>query len=216
MAHLWVEVYFPNVGWVTFDPSPPADSSATFGQGRFAKAFSYLMLKAKMRWYRDVVAYDRGLQTTTLRKAGRGLGTMVSRLFTARKETTTEEGFDLPRVTGRILLGALLGGSLLAAVLKTPRLLRRQTYVLTADQTRAVRLYRRLLRRLREAGLDCRGKTAEEIEAELDVRDVTGLPTAREVLAIYNEVRFGGRSLQPQRYADLRKRLRECGASRSA
>lgn len=24
-AHAWVEVYFPDVGWVTFDPTPPAD-----------------------------------------------------------------------------------------------------------------------------------------------------------------------------------------------
>src|SRR5262245_66334104 len=31
-AHSWVEVYFPEYGWVTFDPTPPSQA-ATAGSG---------------------------------------------------------------------------------------------------------------------------------------------------------------------------------------
>ncbi|MEJ7817939.1 MAG: DUF3488 and transglutaminase-like domain-containing protein [Thermoleophilaceae bacterium] len=32
-AHSWVEVYFPRIGWVTFDPTPPAAPADRAGQG---------------------------------------------------------------------------------------------------------------------------------------------------------------------------------------
>ena len=32
-AHSWVEVAFPELGWVTFDPTPPAAPAERAGQG---------------------------------------------------------------------------------------------------------------------------------------------------------------------------------------
>ncbi len=31
-SHAWVEVYFPNIGWLTFDPTPPTYTDIVYGQ----------------------------------------------------------------------------------------------------------------------------------------------------------------------------------------
>ena len=59
-AHSWAEVFFPDAGWVTFDPSPRAAFEAqVFGvSGRLGKYFDSL----RWRWNRYVVDYNVGDQ----------------------------------------------------------------------------------------------------------------------------------------------------------
>jgi hypothetical protein len=53
-AHSWVEVYFPEFGWVTFDPTPPSPAIAPVGWSRLA-----LYLDAMEDLWRDwVINYD--------------------------------------------------------------------------------------------------------------------------------------------------------------
>ena len=55
-AHTWVEVFFPEYGWVTFDPTPPS-----LTESYFSSAFTDLGLwldSMKLQWYKWVVFYN--------------------------------------------------------------------------------------------------------------------------------------------------------------
>lgn len=61
-AHAWVEAYFPALGWVTFDPTPP-DPRAGVGV-----ASSWLYLDALETFWSDwIVQYDLGRQLSLAR-----------------------------------------------------------------------------------------------------------------------------------------------------
>ncbi len=57
-AHSWVEVFLDDVGWVTFDPTPPSDAAP---RSELGGAWAYVrdFLEAtSQRWERHVVGYD--------------------------------------------------------------------------------------------------------------------------------------------------------------
>jgi len=67
-AHSWVEVYFPNYGWISFDPTPAAGLETHTGLGR-----AMLYLDAVSSFWREwVVNYDFGHQRTLAVGAARG------------------------------------------------------------------------------------------------------------------------------------------------
>jgi hypothetical protein len=60
-AHSWVEAYEPRLGWITFDPTPPAPRSGSLGL--FGQAAMYLDA-AETFWQEWVVNYDLARQIT--------------------------------------------------------------------------------------------------------------------------------------------------------
>ncbi len=55
-AHAWVEAYLPDVGWTTFDPTPPAGRPSSRSSGwyhLFSQAYDYVIF----RWDRYVLTY---------------------------------------------------------------------------------------------------------------------------------------------------------------
>lgn len=63
-AHSWVEVFLEGEGWVTFDPTPPADAAP---KSEVAGAWAYLrdLIEAtSQRWDRHVVGYDLNQQVS--------------------------------------------------------------------------------------------------------------------------------------------------------
>jgi protein-glutamine gamma-glutamyltransferase len=59
-AHAWVEAYFPDRGWVTFDPTPPSASTTATGWGRIA-----MYMDAMATFWREwVVNYDAAHQSS--------------------------------------------------------------------------------------------------------------------------------------------------------
>lgn len=205
MAHLWVEAYFPGVGWTRFDPSPASDMTMT-GINRLRMALSRQLLQSRMFWYQSVMGFEGGWRLDQFfarrraasHAAGRGPGIGVP-------EPLMETGgglrfginFWISGVMALCLFG--FGAWRLAGALRAPKPVR-----LSQDQARAVRLYRELLARLERAGMACAGMTAEEVAPAAEMLHHVPRETVLEVVRAYNDARFGGRPLP----APLAKRLK--------
>jgi hypothetical protein len=70
-AHSWDEVYFPTVGWVTFDPTPSAsiDELGRGGSGPFARLGRFLDT-LKFQWSKWVIEYDLSSQLELFKSIG--------------------------------------------------------------------------------------------------------------------------------------------------
>lgn len=66
-AHSWVEAYFPEYGWYTFDPTPGGAQPAA---GGFNRAFLYVDAMREF-WHDWVVNYDTGHQASLALSAAR-------------------------------------------------------------------------------------------------------------------------------------------------
>jgi hypothetical protein len=207
MAHLWVEVYFIGVGWATFDPSPADAQSAALGRNPLLRFLSRQLLVAKMLWYRNVVSFNSGAQIAALRNVRTGVWGLKEGLFNWGSQQTPQ--FKPGPAFAALLMLLLLASAVAAGLVRWTRAAAHVRYPLTRDQGRAVRLYRRLLRKLERAGIKCKGLAAEEIQAALAATRPAALAGASTLLFAYNEARFGGRPLPPQSYRNLAKSLRQ-------
>src|SRR5262249_61114832 len=57
-AHSWVEVYLPERGWQTFDPTPPADALPRSEMSGLLALVRDIIEATGQRWDRYVVGYD--------------------------------------------------------------------------------------------------------------------------------------------------------------
>jgi protein-glutamine gamma-glutamyltransferase len=73
-AHSWAEVYFPSVGWVTFDatPSGAGDELSRGGGGVRAKLRRFFDT-LRFQWTKWVIDYDLGAQLALFASIGRSL-----------------------------------------------------------------------------------------------------------------------------------------------
>ncbi|HEX4488389.1 MAG TPA: DUF3488 and transglutaminase-like domain-containing protein [Terriglobales bacterium] len=75
-AHAWVEAFFPEYGWITFDPTPSAAMARATGWARIA-----LYVDAMKSFWRDwIVSYDAGQQRTLGQEAVSGGRQWVERI----------------------------------------------------------------------------------------------------------------------------------------
>lgn len=57
-AHAWVEVYFPEYGWITFDPTPPGNEASRGLFGRLSLYWDWM----QFTWSDWIINYDFGHQ----------------------------------------------------------------------------------------------------------------------------------------------------------
>lgn len=206
MAHLWVEVFFPGYGWVTFDPSPVAPEISSFGLSDIARAASMLAMKARLIWLQNVVGYNPGNTFESLRNSSFSFFGLDLRPRSANESATLvmqRPNFFRTVSYAFVLIVAVAVLYFLLRPLVPARTA--SSIALSADQLRAVRLYQTIARKLREIGLDPKGKTVEEILPQLG--DSLGMhtPTMTNALTAYNDVRFGRRPLSKNALSELRK-----------
>ena len=200
-AHSWVEVFFPEVGWVTFDPSP----RAAFEERTFvASGWAGKYLDAlRMRWNRYVIDYnvgDQALIAMSLRRQS-----MAFRQGLGRRWDLWS--FQVQRSLRRLWrqYGYALG--VLVAILAAGGFLLRKVpglgdigsaWILHVRGRRSpVAFYERMLRLLARRGCPRPPTiTAREFASGLADRPHLQVPVM-ELTALYERVRFGGDPLTP-------------------
>jgi transglutaminase-like putative cysteine protease len=210
-AHSWVEAYFPEFGWVTFDPTPAAQVSQT---GRLSRLELYLDAGREM-WREWVINYDFSHQVR--------LGNEIS-MTTGSVQSSFRNwlGHKYRRLLNRIAgwqqylesmsparMGVCCG--LLAVFLASPfaprawasfQRARRRRDPERAPATAASFWYLRLLRRLARDGVR---KNAAQTPAEFTSSIVD--PGIREGVALFTEhyerARFAGSVEDAQLLPDL-------------
>ena len=209
MAHLWVEVYFPDFDWVTFDPSPSAPEQPQFALGNFAAAASKFVMTARLIWLQNIVGYNPGNTFGALRDYSSQLFGFSTRSSNTNTSSTTpiEQPADMRFLSHGFVLFAAC--AVLYFLLRPLVPVRSTSSVPTTDdQQRAVRLYQTISRKLREMGLETEGQTVEELLPQLEANLGIHAPTMADALTAYNAVRFGRRSLPKEALSALSRGVR--------
>lgn len=212
MAHMWVEVYFINYGWVRFDPTPESDLPE-LEISAVSRYVSRKILNLKMMWFRDVVGYSGGIRLADLRRFSFGL---VWFDFDAMKSAVLDRPIlsgAIPKVVFWGVLALAVPVGLFSLVRRRPRRVSHHV-TFTPDQIRATRLFGKMKRRLQKLGIDCSGKSAGEVFVLLKGEAKLHEESAAVVIEAYRSARFGGRSLDRRRYAELNRAIHAMGASR--
>jgi len=184
-AHSWVEAYFPDLGFVRFDPTPPGDRGS-LQQGAWARMV-LLWDAVQQRWRAFVVDYDLFTQARAMQRSLDALGNVGQRLAGKAGPARTLRG---------VLLGIGVALVLALAIRSRRRRIRWTRWgsapapALTRAQRRALQLWRRGRATLRRAGVEVGpGTTPQEAARSAKV------PAALELADAYNAARWGGAQL---------------------
>ena len=210
-AHSWVEAYFPNYGWISFDPTPAAPLQIRTGWSR-----SMLYLDALASFWREwVISYDAGHQYTLGREATRnslewfqqawnwGRRQHQALLSAARRtqRTVSHSPFQWSITGGASALLLLVA----ANAKRLWRALRR--FRVAARPERAPSLaatiwYERMTRMLARKGWR---KSAAHTPEEflICIQDEAMRESVAEFTRHYESARFGGSAQDAQRLAEL-------------
>jgi transglutaminase-like putative cysteine protease len=208
-AHSWVEVFFPKVGWATFDPSPRAtfDQRTISQSGWAVKYFDAL----RMRWNRYVIDYNVGDQAQVvmnLRRQSLTFRRTIGRFWDLWSFQAWRAARRLWRQYG------FIGGVLLAIVVASVVLFRRAPlgrigFRRVRARPRPVVFYERMIRLLARRGFArSPAATAREFAAALAGRPELQGPVS-ELTAHYERVRFGGEPPTPAEAARIAGLLRD-------
>ncbi|MDB4950829.1 MAG: hypothetical protein JWM27_3478 [Gemmatimonadetes bacterium] len=182
-AHAWVEVWFPDVGWVSFDPTPPRGRQQALTDSERASwvwPARFWFDGVEHRWYKWVLDYNLDKQVALFRDAGD---------FFSRNRGTGAVAGARQRPGGGALAWALGAG--LVVFLLWLRGGRRGERV-----TEEGRIYLDLRRAYERAGWPRPpGETPLDFAAALRAKGAPAAQTAAHVVDLYLRARFGGRDI---------------------
>ena len=206
-AHSWVEVWFADLGWVPFDPTPSA-RNALVAEGAVGGWWSAALWfdGLEYRWYKWVIDYDLEKQI--------GIFSRVSELFSRNDRRGMEGGRggvgSAPRGVA-VGIAAGVRGALLWALRRRRR----------APLTEESRAYLALRRACSRAGIGGEGGPLEFAERVV-AADAPGAAPAAELVRLYVRARFGaedigdvGRARMRQALDEARAELRAAGRKRA-
>lgn len=213
-AHSWVEAWFPEQGWITFDPTPP-DPNA--GHSNLLSRVGLYMDAAETFWQDWVLNYDIDRQFTLVSRfeesRQRFNGNWLRSLQENAGRWMDRSGQWLARFAPFLLAGAAailalwLGGPRAWSWL-TARRHARRVMSGKASPADATLLYLRMLELLRRRGLE---KPAWITPGEF-VRQLPpspAVPLVEDLTRAYNDFRFGGHNDAGPRIVTLLAALEE-------
>jgi len=185
-AHTWVEAYFPEQGWVVFDPTPPDPNVQTNSMNAASRAYDMM----RLYWQRYVVKYSFNDQVRIVRFFDRETRQIGNRF----KNLKTLEWKDIVHFLDRHPWIWLVMGLLLGAFFILRAKFSWQGWTWAPKPPGSVRLYQAMLRRLEKQGVH---KPHNWTHLEfLDHLDPLPPDTRQRVEAItrfYERTRFGNR-----------------------
>ena len=214
-AHSWVEAYFSDYGWYTFDPTPPSAEPATKGWSRiwlYADAMSEF-------WQEWIINYDFAHQTSLSFRFARESQADFSRAqeWTKRQYDLWAEGFERlksnlyarPRAWALRLVSIVLSILLLAriaALVRTVRHLQLVRRPERAPRSAATIWYARLLKLLSRQGYKKSPTHTPQEFAESLETSALHLPVLRFTES-YERARFGQSSEDAARLPELYQKV---------
>lgn len=215
-AHSWVEVWFPQYGWISFDPTPPDPHYASSAWNRVL-----LYIDAGREFWREwIVNYDfshqRTLTATAVTRGGLGaasarqwLGRQFERLRRLASAATARASAAPARwTTGVVVVIALalvaLNARRLRRTLRELRLARRPEQ---APSSAAGVWYARLVKLLARRGWrKAPAQTPQEFAAAIEDLQLRHL--VAEFTATYERARFGDSAADAAALPELYRRVR--------
>jgi hypothetical protein len=210
-AHSWVEAYLPEVGWITFDPTPLAAAALRprgllYKLGQFSDSL-------EMSWSKYVIEYDL--------RAQQRLADRLHRVFTFGSGSRPAVGEPLklpPRRRWLLPLSYAGAGVLFAALVAWAlrrQLRRRQPAVQLQLETQGQ--LRRALQVLRRRGYHQRpGETLQQLAARVEAAGDSAGATFAELVHRYYAHRFGQQAIDLTEVARLTRVMARAPRSSSA
>lgn len=201
-AHSWVEVYIPNRGWRTFDPTPASRDAAGLKPNLWSDVAA-LVDALRTRWNTSVVGYDLRAQMDLMRRIGRLLSSSDRG---GSSQIKLPEDFDwrqwLPSRTALVVVALLAVGFVVWWRRRRGDAV--QVRPLSREAAQAVRVYQKLERALERHGRGRPpGSTPVEHAAYLREQGFEASDEVDRVTDQYMAARYGGRTLDPAELASL-------------
>jgi protein-glutamine gamma-glutamyltransferase len=217
-AHAWVEVYFPNYGWITFDPTPPGSDQHSGVFGRLSMYWDWF----QFTWGEWVINYDFTHQMTlgrALNRSSRSWGDRVRDAYGQKRDAVMHALVALDRkveaspwllpgtlILLLVVLFALRGKWMIRYGLARWSLRTRRTGNLTASL--AALEYTEMLRVLERCGWrKSPSQTPLEFAAAIPAPDVSA-PVA-QLTELYQSARFGSHPARVERMSSLLRAIRD-------
>jgi transglutaminase-like putative cysteine protease len=223
-AHAWVEVFFPEYGWITFDPTPPGNSQRHGILDRLNLYWDWF----QFAWGEWVINYDFSHQLTlgqSLQKTSRNWGDRAREVWRTKERAATARLLALDRrleaskyflpsilVLLLVMLFVVRGRSMIRYAAARWSLRARRTGNLTASL--ASLEYAEMLRLLEQRGWKrSASQTALEFASAIPAGDLSA-PIAR-LTELYQSARFGDHPARIEQMSSILRFIRDSLRSRT-
>jgi hypothetical protein len=195
-----VEVWFENLGWVTFDPTPPAGRRPLATTGVLARMKAFFD-SLRMRWHRWVIDYDVNRQVGLIQD-------LKGRMTRLRQRA--RHGVTASRTWGYVALGVAVGLLLLFVILgRRPGPSQQRATPGSHPSRRLARPMARLLRGLAKHGHAREsGQTLAELATRVDEATPGLQPATSALTRQYYALRYSGAEPNPDSLAELDRGVR--------